>query len=74
MTTQATWITRQRTTVRDIRGVLGTLEEAGVIDFAQVTIMAVDDERAVMLASGQVLTVDNLPPEGILMLPDEADA
>jgi len=71
MTTHATWITRQRTTVRHIRGLLDSLEAAGALEYAEVTIMAVDDQRGVTLASGQLLTQDNLPAEGILMLPGQ---
>lgn len=85
-TTQTIWITRQVTTVRHIRGLLEGLEAAGALDFAEVKIMAVDDERGVVvpreavasiadgdveLAGDVLVTADNLPPEGILWVAEE---
>jgi hypothetical protein len=85
-TTQTLWITRQVTTVRHIRGLLAGLEAADALDFAEVKIIAVDDERGAMVPrqavssiagksvepSGDVLiTAGNLPPEGILWVADD---
>jgi hypothetical protein len=85
-TTQALWITRQITTVRHIRGLLAGLESAGALDYAELKIMVVDDERGVLvpreavssigdqsveLVGDVVVTAENLPPEGILWLPEE---
>jgi hypothetical protein len=71
-TTQAVWITRQRTTVRHIRGLLQQLEAANALDYATVKIFAVEDDRAVELPGGGVVSQDNLPPQGILIVPASA--
>jgi hypothetical protein len=70
MATRATWITRQSTTVRHIRGLLKQLEETEVLDYAEVKIMSIEDECGVSLPDGQVLTLDNLPAQGLLFIPD----
>jgi hypothetical protein len=87
-TTQTLWITRQVTTVRHIRGLLEGLQAAGALDYAEVKIMAVDDERGVLvprkaissiadqiveLAGDVLITAENLPPEGILWVAEEGD-
>jgi hypothetical protein len=69
-TTQAIWITYQETTVRQLRALVKSLDEANALDYAQVKIMAVDDESALVLPNGQVLAVDNLPAQGILIVLD----
>lgn len=71
MTTSAVWITRQTTTLRHLRGLLERLEQLEAVDYAQVKIMTVDEERAVELPWGVILTLDNLPAEGILAVPEE---
>jgi hypothetical protein len=71
MTTRAVWITRQSTTVRHIRGLLEGLTAADALDYAEVKILTVEDERGVALPGGQVLTLDNLPAEGVLLFPDD---
>lgn len=71
MTTRVTWITRQSTTVRHIRGLLKRLEEADALDYADVKILTIEDERGVSLPDGQVLTLDNLPAEGLLFIPND---
>jgi hypothetical protein len=71
MITRTTWITRQTTTVRHIRGLLKRLEEANALDYAEVKILTIEDERGVLLPDGQVLTLDNLPAQGLLFIPDD---
>jgi hypothetical protein len=68
--TQALWVTRATTTVRHIRGLLEGLEGANALDYAQVTIMAVGDEGAIVLPGGKVIQQIDLPVQGLLILPD----
>lgn len=76
--TRFTWIIRERTTLAHIRGVLLGLEEQGAVDLAEVRIVTVDEGRAVSAPAGVfggtgadvLITVDNLPPEGILFQPE----
>jgi hypothetical protein len=71
--TRTVWVTRQRTTVRHIRGLLEGLETANALDFAEVKIMTLEDGAVVTLPGGHVLTQDNLPPEGLLLYAEAPD-
>lgn len=66
--TQAVWVTRQATTVRHLRGVLDQLEAAHALDYANVRIMTVEEDRAVTLPGGRLFTLDTLPAEGVLVI------
>ena len=66
----AAWITRRRTSVRHIRGLLRAFDNAGLDSHAEVRIYEVDSRRAVSLPNGAIVTQSNLPPEGILFVPD----
>lgn len=68
--TEVTWVTRERTTVRHVRGLLEGLEKLGALDYAEVRILTVSDEQAVDVW-GQVVTVNNLPPQGLLFSRDD---
>lgn len=76
-TTSFTWIVRERASVAHINGVKIALEAVGVLANADLRIMTVSAERGVELPAGLtglngaplpagVLTVHNLPEQGIL--------
>ncbi|WP_280434313.1 hypothetical protein [Nocardia carnea] len=82
MSTNATWIIREITTVKHLRGLLEGLESHGVrLDYESVRIMSLrpDSDSGIelpgeMFPDGQsvVLTYDTLPPEGILLVTEDA--
>lgn len=73
VTTEAIWITRSPTTLSHLEGLVTGLKSAGAVEVAQVTIMVVDDDHLVAVppefSAIGALTVDNLPPQGLLLLP-----
>ncbi|WP_305779292.1 hypothetical protein [Nocardia nova] len=83
MSTNAIWITREVTTVRHLRGLLEGLETRGVVlDYATVRVMCLrpDGNSGIELPGeafpdGQstVLTYDNLPAEGLLVVTESSD-
>ncbi len=68
MTIQTVWVTRERTTVGHIRGLLVGLEQAGALDLAEVRVMTLGDTTGVTLPNGMVFTQDNLPVQGFLFV------
>jgi hypothetical protein len=74
--TEAIWVTRKITTKRHLRGLLEGLNRADTLDLTQVTIMVLDDTHVIrvdppMVRTPMVITQDNLPPEGLLVMPDD---
>lgn len=68
--TTTVWITRERVTVKHIRGLLQGLEEDQALDYSEVRILVVPDEAAVTTPWG-VFTVKSLPPQGLLFVSDD---
>ncbi|MEV4209641.1 type II toxin-antitoxin system death-on-curing family toxin [Nocardia salmonicida] len=81
--TAATWITREKVTMKHLRGLLQGLTSHGeVLDYTQVRIMAVpNDLSAGVTLPGEmfgrdedlVVNDENLPPEGILLFASGED-
>lgn len=80
-TTEAVWITRERTTVRHLRGVLEMLEGAEALQYTEVRIIAVGPGAGIEIppgfsvrssvTTGRVVSEEQLPAEGILMLSED---
>jgi hypothetical protein len=68
--TVTVWITRERVTVKHIRGLLEGLEGEQALDYSEVRILVVSDDAAVTTPWG-VFTVDTLPPQGLLFVSDD---
>jgi hypothetical protein len=85
--TRVIWITRQRVTVRHVRGLLDGLDQLEALAMAEVDIRTVSEADAYVLEpgpwrfpgggvaeSGYVFTSDNLPVQGVLLVAaDEMD-
>src|SRR5215213_5521255 len=57
------WITRERTTVRHLRGLVQQLDAADALPLSEIRILAIpeDDSRGVRVRNGAVWTYDTLP-------------
>ena len=72
-TTETVWITRERITLRHLRGLIEGLEASEALDYTTIRIMVVANEG---LAQGVrfgrfVITEDNLPAEGMLIVGED---
>lgn len=77
--TLATWVTRETTTLRHLRGIVESLDARGAVSLSQIKIMVVPDNLSsgVVLdgslfpnGEGRIVTADNLPAEGLLFIPE----
>ena len=77
--TQLVWVCRDRVTPMHIRGLLMALEQIGAVDFAEILILPVSEDKGVHMPSGDwrqpdgtrvdgnhVFTLDTLPPQGLM--------
>lgn len=81
--TMSVWITRERTTLNHVKGLLEALNQQGLLDYGEVRIIALTEGAAFeipagfrlsdnsVLGGGIVREID-LPAEGLLVLPDPA--
>jgi hypothetical protein len=79
--TKVVWVCRDRVTTMHIKGLVVGLEQLGALDYAEIHILPVSEDRGVHMppgnwrgpdgspiAGGYVFTLDTLPPHGLLFV------
>lgn len=82
--TKAVWVCRDHITLRHVKGLMMALERVGALDYTDIHVLPVREDAGVLLpegnwlqadgkrvSGGALLTLDNLPPQGILLTPTE---